>query len=135
MVRFLKCNKPAKMKAMTLKHILYSTDLDLRLARADHEIRKSTNQNALIFRHWKKNYFDINQLPYYAYLYKKESTVGTFAVCEPPQVLLKAFQSRVLTQCDQIGRFYNFSATNCLIKSSPNICVTFGAIFNNVTFV
>ena len=24
----------------------------------------------LFFKHWKKNYWDINQLPYYAYLYK-----------------------------------------------------------------
>ena len=24
------------------------------------------------FKHWKKNYRDINQLPYYAYLYQKE---------------------------------------------------------------
>jgi hypothetical protein len=39
-----------------------------------------------MFRHWKKNYFDINQLPYYAYLYKKDSTVGTFTVCDQPQV-------------------------------------------------
>ena len=26
----------------------------------------------LFFKHWKKNYRDINQLPYYAYLYQKE---------------------------------------------------------------
>ena len=25
---------------------------------------------SLFFKHWKKNYWDINQLPYYAYLYK-----------------------------------------------------------------
>jgi hypothetical protein len=25
---------------------------------------------ALFFKHWRKNYWDINQLPYYAYLYK-----------------------------------------------------------------
>ena len=25
----------------------------------------------LFYRHWKKNYRDINQLPYYAYLYQK----------------------------------------------------------------
>ena len=24
----------------------------------------------LFFKHWRKNYWDINQLPYYAYLYK-----------------------------------------------------------------
>ena len=27
----------------------------------------------LFFKHWKKNYRDINQLPYYAYLYQKEA--------------------------------------------------------------
>ncbi len=25
---------------------------------------------SLFFKHWRKNYWDINQLPYYAYLYK-----------------------------------------------------------------
>ncbi len=36
----------------------------------------------LFFKHWKKNYRDINQLPYYAYLYQKEAAefVGTGAV-------------------------------------------------------
>ncbi len=29
---------------------------------------------ALFFKHWKKNYRDINQLPYYAYLYQKVTT-------------------------------------------------------------
>ena len=28
---------------------------------------------ALFFKHWRKNYWDINQLPYYAYLYKVNS--------------------------------------------------------------
>ena len=28
---------------------------------------------ALFFKHWRKNYWDINQLPYYAYLYKVSS--------------------------------------------------------------
>lgn len=28
---------------------------------------------SLFFKHWRKNYWDINQLPYYAYLYKVQS--------------------------------------------------------------
>ena len=37
----------------------------------------------LFFKHWKKNYRDINQLPYYSYLYHKDEeefryTYGTF---------------------------------------------------------
>jgi len=31
---------------------------------------------SLFFKHWKKNYWDINQLPYYAYLYKNENDIG-----------------------------------------------------------
>lgn len=37
----------------------------------------------LFFKHWKKNYRDINQLPYYAYLYKKEA--ASFTHWKPPE--------------------------------------------------
>ena len=36
----------------------------------------------LFFKHWKKNYRDINQLPYYAYLYQKDP--AEFADVAPP---------------------------------------------------
>ena len=48
--------------------------------------QQTSTQSFTLCRHWKKNYFDINQLPYYAYLYKKDSSVGAFAVCDQPQV-------------------------------------------------
>ena len=35
------------------------------------------------FKHWKKNYRDINQLPYYAYLYQKEEVQFEPEVSEP----------------------------------------------------
>ena len=41
----------------------------------------------LFFKHWKKNYRDINQLPYYAYLYQKDdpefTTPGVGSVTTP----------------------------------------------------
>jgi len=36
----------------------------------------------LFFKHWKKNYRDINQLPYYAYLYQKDGSAD-FGVAPP----------------------------------------------------
>lgn len=38
----------------------------------------------LFFKHWKKNYHDINQLPYYAYLYQKEPGEFASALSSPP---------------------------------------------------
>ncbi len=35
---------------------------------------------ALFFKHWRKNYWDINQLPYYAYLYKVISVKELFSI-------------------------------------------------------
>ena len=37
-------------------------------------------------------------------------------------------------QCDQIGQFLNILVTIFFLKSSPNICVTFGTILENGTF-
>ncbi len=44
----------------------------------------------LFFKHWKKNYRDINQLPYYAYLYQKEEVALTADGVLPPPPLSPA---------------------------------------------
>ena len=47
----------------------------------------------LFFKHWKKNYRDINQLPYYAYLYQKDP--AEFADVPPPVVNAAAKVNKV----------------------------------------
>ena len=85
---------------------------------------------SLFFKHWKKNYRDINQLPYYAYLYQKdpdELLVPPVGVVPPPVVPVTPAGSGLAamelwkTHANNLNHNLHGRSMHSLFKSTSNL--------------